>query len=62
MTYSCAVWQRAEVTLEEAQAAKYELVCRKLGLSPGMRLLDLGCGGGGMAMHAAARHGVRRSA
>jgi cyclopropane-fatty-acyl-phospholipid synthase len=59
MTYSCAVWERPEVTLEEAQAAKYELVCRKLGLEPGMRLLDVGCGWGGMAMHAAERHGVR---
>lgn len=59
MTYSCAVWERPEDTLEEAQAAKYELVCRKLGLEPGMRLLDVGCGWGGMAVHAAARHGVR---
>jgi cyclopropane-fatty-acyl-phospholipid synthase len=59
MTYSCAVWSSPESTLEEAQAAKYELVCRKLGLEPGMRLLDVGCGWGGMAMHAAARHGVR---
>ena len=58
MTYSCAVWDRPEVTLEQAQAAKYELVCRKLGLEPGMRLLDVGCGWGGMAMHAAERHGV----
>lgn len=59
MTYSCAVWGTPDVTLEEAQAAKYELVCRKLGLEPGMRLLDVGCGWGGMAMHAAAHHGVR---
>jgi cyclopropane-fatty-acyl-phospholipid synthase len=59
MTYSCAVWASPDVTLEEAQAAKYELVCRKLGLEPGMRLLDVGCGWGGMAMHAAANHGVR---
>ncbi|HEX6230842.1 MAG TPA: cyclopropane-fatty-acyl-phospholipid synthase family protein [Actinomycetota bacterium] len=58
MTYSCAVWETPEVTLEEAQAAKYELVCRKLGLEPGMRLLDVGCGWGGMAVHAARHHGV----
>ncbi len=59
MTYSCAVWETPDVTLEHAQAAKYELVCRKLGLQPGMRLLDVGCGWGGMAMHAATNHGVR---
>ena len=54
MTYSCAVWEREDVTLEDAQAAKYELICRKLGLEPGMRLLDVGCGWGGMVLHAAA--------
>jgi cyclopropane-fatty-acyl-phospholipid synthase len=59
MTYSCAVWERTDVTLEQAQAAKYELLCRKLGLEPGMRLLDIGCGWGGMVLHAAANHGVR---
>jgi cyclopropane-fatty-acyl-phospholipid synthase len=59
MTYSCAVWERPDVTLEQAQAAKYELVCRKLGLEPGMRLLDVGCGWGGMVLHAATHHGVR---
>ena len=59
MTYSCAVWERGDVTLEDAQAAKYELVSRKLGLEPGMRLLDVGCGWGGMVVHAAANHGVR---
>jgi cyclopropane-fatty-acyl-phospholipid synthase len=59
MTYSCAVWEREDVTLEQAQAAKYELVCRKLGLEPGKRLLDVGCGWGGMVLHAAATHGVR---
>jgi cyclopropane-fatty-acyl-phospholipid synthase len=58
MTYSCAVWEREDVTLEDAQAAKYELVSRKLGLEPGMRLLDVGCGWGGMLLHAAANHGV----
>jgi cyclopropane-fatty-acyl-phospholipid synthase len=59
MTYSCAVWEHEDVPLEDAQAAKYELVCRKLGLEPQMRLLDVGCGWGGMVVHAAANHGVR---
>jgi cyclopropane-fatty-acyl-phospholipid synthase len=59
MTYSCGVWSSPEVGLESAQAAKYELVCRKLGLEPGMRLLDVGCGWGGMVLHAAANLGVR---
>jgi cyclopropane-fatty-acyl-phospholipid synthase len=60
MTYSCAVWSGAlDDTLERAQAAKYELICRKLDLRDGMRLLDVGCGWGGMAMHAARHHGVR---
>ena len=58
MTYSCAVWPTADAGLETAQATKYELVCRKLGLEPGMRLLDVGCGWGGMAIHAAQHHGV----
>ncbi|MDP9335352.1 MAG: cyclopropane-fatty-acyl-phospholipid synthase family protein [Actinomycetota bacterium] len=59
MTYSCAVFAAADTTLEAAQAAKYELVSRKLGLRSGMRLLDVGCGWGGMVMHAAREHGVR---
>jgi cyclopropane-fatty-acyl-phospholipid synthase len=59
MTYSCGVWASPGDTLEEAQAAKYELICRKLSLGEGMRLLDVGCGWGGMAMHAARHHGVR---
>jgi cyclopropane-fatty-acyl-phospholipid synthase len=59
MTYSCAVWERGDVTLEDAQSAKHELVSGKLGLEPGMRLLDVGCGWGGMVLHAAANHGVR---
>jgi len=58
MTYSCAVWPTADAGLETAQATKYELICRKLGLRPGMRLLDVGCGWGGMAIHAARHHGV----
>jgi cyclopropane-fatty-acyl-phospholipid synthase len=59
MTYSCAVFGDLSDSLEQAQANKYELICRKLGLQPGMRLLDVGCGWGGMAMHAARHHGVR---
>jgi cyclopropane-fatty-acyl-phospholipid synthase len=59
MTYSCAVWPTPDVGLEAAQANKHELVSIKLGLQPGMRLLDVGCGWGGMVLHAAAEHGVR---
>ncbi len=59
MTYSCAVWTDDTIDLDEAQANKYELVCTKLGLEPGMRLLDIGCGWGGMVLHAAQHHGVR---
>jgi len=58
MTYSCGVWSDPSVTLDQAQEAKYELISRKLDLQPGMRLLDIGCGWGGMAMHAARHHGV----
>ena len=60
MTYSCARFTEPTMTLEEAQAAKHELVCRKLGLHerPGARLLDIGCGWGSMALHAATRHGA----
>jgi len=58
MTYSCAVWADPDVGLDRAQAAKYELICRKLDLQSGQRLLDVGCGWGGMAMHAATHHGA----
>jgi cyclopropane-fatty-acyl-phospholipid synthase len=58
MTYSCAVWSDPSIGLDAAQEAKYELICRKLDLQPGMRLLDIGCGWGGMVMHAAQHHGV----
>ncbi|MER7972845.1 cyclopropane-fatty-acyl-phospholipid synthase family protein [Streptomyces sp. NPDC005840] len=58
MVYSCAYWPRPDATLEEAQRDKLELVCRKLALTPGQRLLDVGCGWGSMAVHAAREHGV----
>ena len=58
MTYTCAVFPTLETTLEDAQFAKYDLVARKLGLQPGMRLLDVGCGWGGMVRHAAKHYGV----
>jgi cyclopropane-fatty-acyl-phospholipid synthase len=58
LTYSCAVFTDPSDTLEDAQANKYELISRKLGLEPGMRLLDIGCGWGGMVLHAAQHHGV----
>ncbi|MFD4632078.1 class I SAM-dependent methyltransferase [Streptomyces sp. NPDC058284] len=58
MVYSCAYWESPESTLEGAQRDKLELVARKLALKPGMRLLDVGCGWGSMAIHAAREHGV----
>jgi cyclopropane-fatty-acyl-phospholipid synthase len=59
MAYTCAVYPRPDATLEEAQAEKFDLVCRKLGLRSGMRLLDVGCGWGGMVLHATRHYGVR---
>ncbi len=59
MTYTCAVYPDEGATLEQAQENKHELVARKLDLRPGQRLLDLGCGWGGMVRHAAREHGVR---
>ena len=58
MAYTCAVYPHSAATLEQAQAAKHALVADKLALQPGMRLLDVGCGWGGMVVHAAAEHGV----
>lgn len=59
MTYSCALWRSSEDALEEAQTRKVDLVARKLGLAEGDRLLDVGCGWGTMAIHAAAAYGAR---
>ena len=58
LTYSCAYWADDDFDLADAQTAKYELISRKLDLRPGMRLLDVGCGWGGMVLHAAQHHGV----
>jgi len=59
MTYSCALFERPDMTLADAQRAKLEAVCRKLALAPGDHLLEIGTGWGGLAMHAAARYGCR---
>ena len=59
MTYSCAYWSGGATTLEEAQEAKLELVCKKLALTEGERVLDVGCGWGSFVIHAALRHGVQ---
>ena len=59
MTYSCAVFERDDATLHEAQVAKFERICRKLRLSPDDHLLEIGTGWGGFAIHAASRHGCR---
>ena len=58
MTYSCAIFSRGAETLEEAQREKLELVCTKLDLQEGQRVLDIGCGWGSFAIHAAEHHGV----
>ncbi|MDQ1732867.1 MAG: cyclopropane-fatty-acyl-phospholipid synthase, partial [Pseudonocardiales bacterium] len=59
MAYTCAVFPKPDASLEEAQEEKFDLVARKLGLEPGMRLLDIGCGWGGMVRHAATHYGVK---
>lgn len=58
MVYSCAYFEAPDNTLEDAQVAKLDLICRKLRLKPGERLLDIGCGWGGLIMHAAEHYGV----
>lgn len=62
MTYSCAFFSRDGGSLESAQQAKLELTCRKLGLEPGQRVLDIGCGWGSFAIHAARTRGCRVTA
>jgi cyclopropane-fatty-acyl-phospholipid synthase len=58
MADSCAWFEKPDQGLEEAQQAKYERVCRLLDLRPGVRFLDIGCGWGGLLLHAARHHGV----
>jgi cyclopropane-fatty-acyl-phospholipid synthase len=58
MAYSCAIFSRGAETLEEAQATKLDLVCQKLALQPGERVLDVGCGWGSFVLHAAREYGV----
>lgn len=57
MNYSCGYWNKAK-TLDKAQEHKLDLICRKLGLGPGMKVLDIGCGWGGFARYAAETYGV----
>src|SRR5207253_794518 len=59
MTYSCAIFSRGAETLEDAQRTKLDLVARKLRLAAGQRVLDVGCGWGSFAIHAATEHGAR---
>jgi cyclopropane-fatty-acyl-phospholipid synthase len=59
MAYTCACYPTQDASLEEAQWYKHDLVARKIALKPGMRLLDVGCGWGGMVMHAAREYGVK---
>jgi cyclopropane-fatty-acyl-phospholipid synthase len=59
MVYSCAYFENAGTGLEEAQLRKLDLICRKLDLQPGERLLDIGSGWGGLLVHAATRYGVK---
>ena len=58
-TYSCAFFERAGMTLQQAQEAKYRRICEKLGLGPGSHVLEIGCGWGGFALHAAGEWGAR---
>jgi cyclopropane-fatty-acyl-phospholipid synthase len=57
LCYTCAYWKNAG-TLDEAQEAKLELVCKKIGIKPGMRILEIGCGWGSFAKYAAEKHGA----
>lgn len=62
MSYTCALWSRGARDLDEAQEHKLAMICAKLGLAPGQRVLELGCGWGGFAAYAAERHGVHVTA
>jgi len=59
MVYSCAYYETPDMSLEEAQLAKFDIACRKLGLKEGMTVLDIGCGWGSFLIHAAQKYGVR---
>lgn len=59
MVYSCAYFETGEETIDEAQQAKLDHICRKLRLQPGERFLDIGCGWGGLLLHAAQKYGVQ---
>ena len=59
MVYSCAYFEEADYSLDDAQQAKLEHICRKLELTPNEKLLDIGCGWGALVIHAARHHGVR---
>lgn len=59
MVYSCAYFKTGDESIDEAQCAKLDHICRKLQLSAGQRLLDVGCGWGGLVLHAARHYGVR---
>lgn len=62
LTYSCGIFERPESTLKEASLAKYDRICRKLRLEPADHVLEIGCGWGGFALHAARRYGCRVTA
>ncbi|MFJ7280312.1 class I SAM-dependent methyltransferase [Kitasatospora sp. NPDC098663] len=62
MAYSCAYWTPKSDSLQTAQEAKFDLICRKLDLTPGSRLLDVGCGWGALAVHAARHFGAQVTA
>jgi cyclopropane-fatty-acyl-phospholipid synthase len=62
MTYSCGIFERPDSTLEEAALAKYDRICRKLEIGPRDHVLEIGCGWGGFAIHAAGRFGCRVTA
>jgi len=58
LNYSCGYWEKVK-TLDDAQEAKMDLICRKIGLRPGMQILDIGCGWGGFAKYSAIKYGAK---